>query len=126
MSVAPKIGRAPVRGEGTNPRAPLYRWDGNPARPPKAGEYYLSGAEPVAYRAPCTLSTPYFIAVPVTGDIVPTPREMRSDASTIAAMLAATPEPFPAHRTRLVATRARQLADDAEALARHLALTEES
>lgn len=32
-------------------------------RPPKKGEYYLSGAEIFAYRAPNDLSQPYWIAV---------------------------------------------------------------
>jgi len=31
-------------------------------RPPKKGEYYLSGSTPVAYRAPNDLSTSYLIA----------------------------------------------------------------
>jgi hypothetical protein len=31
-------------------------------RPPRQGEWYLSGAIPAAYRAPNDLSTPYWIA----------------------------------------------------------------
>lgn len=34
-------------------------------RPPRKGEYYLSGAIPCAYLAPNDLSTPYRIAIPV-------------------------------------------------------------
>jgi hypothetical protein len=36
-------------------------------RPPKKGEYYLSGANPIAYRAPNDLSTAYLIAEIITG-----------------------------------------------------------
>lgn len=57
----PAIGFKPVGVEG-----PPYRqkavWDGNPARPPKKGELYLSGAVVVAYRAKNDLTTPCFIA----------------------------------------------------------------
>lgn len=61
----PAIGTKPVRGE--NPRI-RYRWDGQPKRCPRKGEFYLSGAPgfEVAYRAPNDLSTPYFIAVRVS------------------------------------------------------------
>ena len=31
-------------------------------RPPKEGEHYISGAEPMAYRAPNDLSNPFLIA----------------------------------------------------------------
>ena len=31
-------------------------------RPPKKGEYYLSGAQPIAYKAPNDLSTSFLIA----------------------------------------------------------------
>lgn len=34
-------------------------------RPPRKGEWYLSGAIPAAYRAPNDLSTPYIILEPV-------------------------------------------------------------
>ncbi len=34
-------------------------------RPPRKGEWYISGAIPAAYRAPNDLSTSYHIAVPV-------------------------------------------------------------
>ena len=35
---------------------------GGKERPPKKGEFYLSGAIPAAYRAPNDLDTPYLIA----------------------------------------------------------------
>lgn len=34
-------------------------------RPPKKGEYYLSGAIVTAYRAPNDLSTPYWVCEPI-------------------------------------------------------------
>lgn len=34
-------------------------------RPPKKGEYYLSGAIPTAYKAPNDLSTPYMVIIPM-------------------------------------------------------------
>lgn len=37
------------------------KWTGE-KRPPRKGEFYLSGAIPVAYRAPNDLDTPYLIA----------------------------------------------------------------
>lgn len=30
----------------------MAAWDGEPRRPPKKGEWYLSGAEILAYKAP--------------------------------------------------------------------------
>lgn len=36
-------------------------------RPPRAGEFYLSGARPCAYRAHNDLSTAYHIVRPVPG-----------------------------------------------------------
>jgi len=33
-------------------------------RPPKAGEYYISGAIPEVYKAENDLTTPYLVAVP--------------------------------------------------------------
>lgn len=44
----------------------LYRWTGE-KRPPRRGEFYLSGAIVEAYRAPNDLDTPYHIAVLVPG-----------------------------------------------------------
>ena len=41
------------------------QWDGKPKRKPLAGELYISGARPVAYRANVHLETEYFIAVEV-------------------------------------------------------------
>ena len=61
----PKIGFKPVmiatddRRKGGAKRA---KWDGKPARNPQAGELYISGALPVAYRAPGALRNAYFIA----------------------------------------------------------------
>lgn len=65
----PAIGFAPVPGSAYL-RQPLkqYRWDGQPARCPRRGEFYLSGAVVHAYQAKHDLSTPYYIAVPVTDD----------------------------------------------------------
>jgi hypothetical protein len=37
-------------------------WDGKPRRPPKKGEWYLSGAAINAYRAPNDLTTEFHIA----------------------------------------------------------------
>ena len=62
MSAQPAIGYAPIHGEHGRT---AYRWNGQPARAPKAGEFFISGALPVAYRANADLSTAYFIAVPV-------------------------------------------------------------
>lgn len=38
------------------------RWDGNPPRCPKKGQWYLSGAVIEAYRAPNDLTTPFHMA----------------------------------------------------------------
>lgn len=40
----------------------MARWDGRPPRPPRAGEWFLSGANVEAYLAPSDLGTPYHIA----------------------------------------------------------------
>jgi hypothetical protein len=45
-----------------NPSGVVAVWDGSPRRPPKKGEWYFSGAEIHAYRAPNDLLTPYHIA----------------------------------------------------------------
>jgi hypothetical protein len=51
---------------GERPPGKIHaKWDGNPARPPKKGEYYASGARSMAYLARNDLTTPYFIMVPV-------------------------------------------------------------
>lgn len=57
------------RGERTFPAAEgekrgRYRLTGE-YRAPRAGEFYISGAIPEAYRAPNDLDSMYFIAVPV-------------------------------------------------------------
>lgn len=67
----PAIGFEPVRGEDPRSKT-MYRWDGQPKRAPLKGEFYLSGAEVVAYEAKHNLTAAYFIAVPVTADL-PTP-----------------------------------------------------
>lgn len=61
------IGEADDRSWTNASKVPLsrkFRWDGQPARPPKKGERYLSGAIVVAYIAKADMTTPYFIAVP--------------------------------------------------------------
>lgn len=66
----PAIGFRPVYREGEGPymrSARMYRWNGEPPRPPRKGEHYLSGAEAAAYMASRDLSTPFFIAIPATG-----------------------------------------------------------
>ncbi len=74
MATRPAIGfkrilsdrRRPTRpGEAlvSNARILYARWDGNPARPPKKGELFISGAIPHAYEAKADLTTEYFIAV---------------------------------------------------------------
>ena len=120
---APAIGRAPIRAEGHNSRAPMYRWDGNPARNPRKGEFYISGAIPTAYKAHRDIESPFFIAVPV-GETV-TPGNLRSDIKTLAVLANALGETPRAYQLRMIATRARQLADDADALARHINATED-
>lgn len=77
----PAIGHKPVHAEGTRV---MYRWNGEPARPVNAGEYFLSGAPgyEVAYQAGNYHATPRFIAVPVKPDVHLTREE-------IATMLAA-------------------------------------
>ena len=79
---APAIGRAPIRAEGHNSRAPMYRWDGNPPRNPRKGEFYISGAIPTAYKAHRDIESPFFIAVPVKDDPF-TPEEL---ATVLAAL----------------------------------------
>ena len=64
----PAIGFKRIRIALSGIRQPgrLYaKWDGNPKRKPLAGELYISGAFPVAYRANVHLETEYFIAVEV-------------------------------------------------------------
>lgn len=60
----PEIGFKPVL-TCTGSKGLYARWDGLPPRCPKKGEYFLSGAIPVAYKAPNDLSTEYFIAIPL-------------------------------------------------------------
>jgi len=45
---------------------PKYRWDGQPKRVPKKGEYFISGAIPQAYKATSDdMTDQFFIAVRV-------------------------------------------------------------
>jgi len=71
----PAIGFRKVTAEGFNWRngkayPKFARWDGQPARCPMKGEYFLSGALPTAYRAKADMTTPYFIAVLTGGTIM--------------------------------------------------------
>lgn len=65
------LGRAPVKCEGIG----LCFIDYLGKRPPRRGEWYLSGALPFAYRAPNNLPVSYLVvhpafhAVPMTGYI---------------------------------------------------------
>ncbi|MCY1283632.1 hypothetical protein D9M68_818040 [compost metagenome] len=70
----PAIGFKPVHVAHTYGNNSLQAaWDGEPARPPRKGELYLSGALVTAYRAPADMDTPYFIAkeVDVVLHVVP-------------------------------------------------------
>lgn len=67
----PKIGKKPVRivyraTKHDDPRPRWACWDGKPARPPQAGELYLSGAEGYenAYETGAGMSSAYFICRP--------------------------------------------------------------
>src|SRR5689334_17626036 len=64
----PAIGFNEVLTETAGLKHGRARWDGKPKRPPKQGEFYISGAHPVAYRARKDLSQPYFIAVVTASD----------------------------------------------------------
>ena len=46
-------------------RSQWYKWTGEQPRPILAGEYYLSGSIPQAYRAYADPAGPYFPAVPI-------------------------------------------------------------
>lgn len=61
----PKIGFSPVMGGDIYESPGKYMWDGKPARCPKKGEHYLSGAKPQAWKAPNDLSTEFYIAIKV-------------------------------------------------------------
>jgi len=63
MAMRPAIGYTQVPISGYPKRK--ARWDGQPARCPKKGELYLSGAIVVAYEAKVDMNTHYFIATPV-------------------------------------------------------------
>jgi hypothetical protein len=73
----PAFGFKPVRAadwhfdsKGSG-RYPEFRWDGQPKRCPRKGEYYLSGAIPAAYCAKNDLTSEYFICVPVNQEPKP-------------------------------------------------------
>lgn len=63
----PKIGYAPIPPADEEkfrvPAKTKFRWDGQPQRCPKRGEWYMSGAIVEAYCAPNDLSTKFFICV---------------------------------------------------------------
>jgi hypothetical protein len=61
-TMRPAIGYKRVPVEGVRLPVKYARWDGQPARPPRKGELYLSGAVVMAYRAKADMTTPYFIA----------------------------------------------------------------
>ncbi len=54
--------RYPYEGQGLNSVKGSYAINTGSKRPPKKGEYFLSGAIPMAYKAPNDLSTVYYIA----------------------------------------------------------------
>ena len=58
----PAIGFQKIFAEGARV-GKRARWDGKPMRCPKAGEWFISGAIPEAYKAANDLNTEYFIAV---------------------------------------------------------------
>ena len=65
----PAIGYTPIRAadceqEQEAARGRKFRWDGQPQRSPKKGEWYMSGAIPEAYQAPNDLSMKFFICIP--------------------------------------------------------------
>jgi hypothetical protein len=51
-----------------SPRGKLrhFKWDGQPMRAPRKGEFFLSGAIVSAYEAKADMTTPYYIAQEVT------------------------------------------------------------
>jgi hypothetical protein len=61
----PAIGSAKINAEGGG----KAQWDGQPMRPPKKGELYISGAFPVAYLAHDDMTVPYWIATRAQADL---------------------------------------------------------
>lgn len=65
----PAIGFKRITAEGFKrnangrPITNIAKWDGKPKRAPKKGEYFISGAVPVAYKAKADMTTEYYIAV---------------------------------------------------------------
>ena len=52
-------------GDNKAAKSQWYKWTGEQPRPILAGEYYLSGSIPQAYRAYADPAGPYFPAVPI-------------------------------------------------------------
>lgn len=119
MSEAPAIGRTPIHAEH---HSIMYRWNGEPARNPRKGEFYISGAIPTAYKAHSDIEAPFFIAGPVHETV--TVAQLRADVATLHNIVRSLMPTAPAHRLRTLATLARLLADDADAMARHASMTE--
>lgn len=93
-----------------------YVWDGQPMRAPRAGEFFLSGAEPVAYFASNDLTTPYWIMVPVT------PASRRLRVRTLGQSLSRSTAGNFAYRSadqwRAIAAEARELAEACDMIAK--------
>lgn len=51
-----------MNGDQCKGYIPKARWDGKPKRCPNKGEYYISGAIPAAWIAPCDMKQEYYIA----------------------------------------------------------------
>lgn len=65
----PRIGYTPISAadcerDQEEAKGRKFRWDGQPQRSPKKGEWYMSGAIPEAYMAPNDLSMQFFICIP--------------------------------------------------------------
>ena len=62
----PKIGFKLLFTERFYEQKQYYKWDGQPMRAPKKGEYFISGCSghELAYEAKQDMTMKYFIAVP--------------------------------------------------------------
>lgn len=69
----------PAEGKPANKYRAIYTGE---KRPPKKGEYYLSGSRIMAYQAPNDLSTPYHIARLCEVKITTTISEVIKEIST--------------------------------------------
>lgn len=86
MSIPEVIPFEEMRG----PSAVDCFWERVGTRPPKKGEYYVSGAIPMAYKARRDLTASYLVVVPThfaqrvttwaKGEPIPRPRLQREDA----------------------------------------------